>query len=507
MANTFASWDPNSGSSLNDFLYQQIAAQKMAGLGSWSGGLDPETSMRSMAMDLEKSGITSLGQLGWSDRAERLGWTSGARQVSSGSIDDLGYWDPGIDENHPVYGRFVPGIINKDTGKLLHSAYGERTMGNTWSGSYAGKGNTGFDINFDAEGNPVFGTHGASSVQSKDWMPAAFLLAAAGGVGASALFGGAGAAGAAGAGAVATPVTGWGAGAAAATELGALGGASGGAAALGAGELLTGGSALEQLALGGAAADTVGTGTAFELANAGASAMTDLGTAGAASGDVLGDFIASLGAQEPFVQGGAAAYTGPMSLGWDGAGATGTSSWVDSITKALGYTNADGSLNKAALLKSLMSVGSGLYGMNQAGDLARLSGQAISGSAPWTTSGGTALAGEELKRAISGDLSNDPGFKLAQQAAARASSQQPGGMAASAAAMAALKYQNDRIAALSGPAGVGFNPGQGYSTALTGTGAASNLASSSLGSIGYGGTSSQMPPWLQQFLIKQGMGA
>lgn len=453
MANTFASWDPNSGSSLNDFLYQQIAAQKMAGLGSWSGGLDPETSMRSMAMDLEKSGITSLGQLGWSDRGERLGWTSGARQVSSGSIDDLGYWDPGIDENHPVYGRFVPGIINKDTGKLLHSAYGERTMGNTWSGSYAGKGNTGFDINFDAEGNPVFGTHGASSVQSKDWMPAAFLLAAAGGVGASALFGGAGAAGAAGAGAVATPVTGWGAGAAAATELGALGGAEavGGATALGGGTALTGGTAMT-----GGIAD-IGAGYGFTTPSfSGAAASTD---------------------------------------------------WLGTLAKSVGLTGADGSLNTSAALKMLMSAGSGIYGMTQANAMKQLSEQAMAGSAPWTTSGGTAAAGEELKRVISGDLSNDPGFKLAQQAAARASSQQPGGMAASAAAKAALQYQNERIAALSGPAGVGFNPGQGYSTALTGTGTASNLASSSLGSIGYGVTSSQMPPWLQQFLIKQGMGA
>lgn len=471
MANTFASWDPNSGSSLNDFLYQQIAAQKMAGLGSWSGGLDPETSMRSMATDLERSGITSLGQLGWSDRAERLGWTSLAHQVWSGNIDDLGYWNPGIDENDPVYGRFVPGIINKDTGKLLYSGYGERTRGNTWSGSYAGKGNTGFDINFDAEGNPVFGTHGASSVQSGDWMPAAFLLAAAGGVGASALFGGAGAAGAAGAGSgaflgegVASGVGAWDA----AAGLGALGTEAGVGAGASA-ELFSNTGWLDMA--GGAGMDAVET--------------------GGLNGAFLGEGVTS----------GIPA--------WDAAstGLAGSSSWVDSITKALGYTNADGSLNKAALLKSLMSVGSGLYGMNQAGDLARLSGQAISGSAPWTTSGGTALAGEELKRAISGDLSNDPGFKLAQQAAARASSQQPGGMAASAAAMAALKYQNDRIAALSGPAGVGFNPGQGYSTALTGTGTASNLASSSLGSIGYGVTSSQMPPWLQQFLIKQGMGA
>lgn len=476
MANTFASWDPASGISQNDFLYQQIAAQKMAGLGNWSGGLDPETSMRSMAMDLEKSGITSLGQIGWNDKLERSSWegiapggTVGAYDRQGIGMDNTGAESfGGYTEDDPLYGRWTSGLVNKDTGKQLHSAYGERTAGNTWSGSYAGKGNTGFDISFDAEGNPVFGTHGASSVRSKDWLPGAMLLAGGTMAAAPLLLGAAGGTGA-GSGAflgegVASGVGAWDA----AAGLGALGTEAGVGAGTGA-ELFSNTGWLDMA--GGAGMDAVET--------------------GGLNGAFLGEGVTS----------GIPA--------WDAAsaGVAGSSSWIDGLTKALGYTNADGSLNKAALLKSLMSVGSGLYGMNQAGDLSRLSQQAISGSAPWTTSGGTAMAGEELKRAISGDLSGDPGFKLAQQAAARASSQQPGGMAASAAAMAALKYQNDRIGALSGPAGVGFNPAAGYQTGLAGQGAANSLASSSLGSIGFGTTSSDMPPWLQQFLIKNGMGA
>lgn len=485
MANTFASWDPASGISQNDFLYQQIAAQKMAGLGSWSGGLDAETSMRSMATDLAKSGITSLGQLGWDPKAEKLGWNGGARQVAGAQTGDAGYWDAGVDENDPTWGKYGA-MINKDTGKALMSSYGERTTGNTWSGSYAGAGNTGFDLNFDAEGNPIFGTHGASSVQSKDWMPAAMLLAGGTMAAAPFLVGAAGAGGA-GSGAflgegVASGVGAWDA-----------------AAGLGAGEMLTGGSALEQLALGGAAGDTLGTGTTFELANAGASAMTDLGTTSAAGASGLNGAFLGEG-----VTSGIPA--------WDAA-STGASSGmfsnlsVNSVLKDFGLLKPDGTLNSAAAIKTLLSAGSGLYGMSMSADQRKMLEQAILASAPWTTSGGTAMAGEELKRAISGDLSNDPGFKLAQQAAARASSQQPGGMASSAAAMAALKYQNDRIAALSGPAGVGFNPGAGYQTAASGFPAASSLASSSLASIGFGTTSSQMPPWLQQFLIKNGMGA
>lgn len=159
-------------------------------------------------------------------------------------------------------------------------------------------------------------------------------------------------------------------------------------------------------------------------------------------------------------------------------------------------------------LKPLLSIGSGLYGMSLANSMKDLAQQAISGSAPWTSSGGTAMAGDALKTAISGDLSNDPGYKLAQLGAARTSAQQPGGFAAAAAANAAIKYRNETIGALSGPAGVGFNPAAGYQTAISGTSSANDLLSKSLGSIGFGmtGESQGMPPWLQAYLLKNGMG-
>jgi len=158
-------------------------------------------------------------------------------------------------------------------------------------------------------------------------------------------------------------------------------------------------------------------------------------------------------------------------------------------------------------LPTLMSIGSGIYGMSQAQRQREEAQRAIAGSSPWTSSGGQAAAGTELTRVMQGDFTNDPGFKAAQLAASRTSSQQPGGFAAQAAAQAALKYQNDRIQALSQPAGVGFSPGAGYQTALGGMTSANELASRSLGSIGYGVTGTQpMPPWLQQFLITNGMG-
>jgi len=95
---------------------------------AWTGGLPPEKAALYMADELAKSGVTNI------------------TQVAKGE----------------------DGIINAMTGEKLISGYGERTGGNLWSGSYEGKGNTGFGVNFDEQGNPVFYTQGASSSTLKN---------------------------------------------------------------------------------------------------------------------------------------------------------------------------------------------------------------------------------------------------------------------------------------------------------------------------------------------------
>jgi hypothetical protein len=95
---------------------------------AWTGGLPPETAARYMADELAKSGVTDITQVAKGDS----------------------------------------GIINVMTGDKLVSGYGERTKDNLWSGSYEGKGNTGFGVNFDESGKPVFYTQGASSSTLKD---------------------------------------------------------------------------------------------------------------------------------------------------------------------------------------------------------------------------------------------------------------------------------------------------------------------------------------------------
>lgn len=477
--NPYTDWTPGGDVSLADHLYNSLLAQQQSGAGSWNSGLDLDTTLRAMAGDLEKSGITNLNQVGWSEKVERPFWAGieagGTFGATPGWGNEQGY-DPGFGgyaEDHPGMGRWTAGAINKNTGKLLHSGYGERTRGQSWSGTYAGPGNTGFDVNFDAAGNPIFGTHRESSVSSDVKTFGIPFLAGAGMFAAPWLM---------------SALGGLGGGSSAEMLLGGTGTDWLGAEA--AGNALGGFSAADFAANAGASAMTdLG---AAELANAGASAMTDLGGLGA-----LGGLVNS--PQEAFRAAELAAQAA-------GQGALSNGSGLDSILKAFGLANADGSMNMGQALKSLMSIGSGIYGMNQANGLKNLSQQAIANSSPWTTSGGTAMAGNELKRVISGDLSQDPGFQLAQQAAARATAQQPGGMAASAASQAALRYQNERINALSGPAGVGFSPASGYQLGLGGTQAANSLASSSLGSIGFGATPNQMPPWLQTYLFQNGLG-
>jgi hypothetical protein len=61
---------------------------------------------------------------------------------------------------------------NKLTGEPLSKAsnYTERTIGNAWSGTYKGKGNTGYNVQFK-DGNPVFYTTGASSSDMQQLAP------------------------------------------------------------------------------------------------------------------------------------------------------------------------------------------------------------------------------------------------------------------------------------------------------------------------------------------------
>ncbi len=235
-----------------DKLSKQILAQNTTN--AWKGDVQPETAARYMADDLAKSGITDISQVGKGDT----------------------------------------GIINTVTGEKLVSGYGERTKGNLWSGSYEGKGNTGFGVQFTETGKPIFYTEGASSsTLKKDLLKAAVLVAAAYGIaGPESLAGifGSGTAAATGLGAeaAATGLT--------LAELGGTAGAVGGTTGL-----LTGGAGATALGTGltaGSSLSGLTAGSTLSGLTAGTGALTGANTllGGAALGSTLGGLTTGVGA-------------------------------------------------------------------------------------------------------------------------------------------------------------------------------------------------------------------
>jgi len=239
---------PNTETAENiNNLASQILAQGTTE--AWTGGLPPEKAALYMASDLAKSGVTNIEQITKTDT----------------------------------------GIVNAMTGEKLVSGYGERTGGNLWSGSYEGKGNTGFGVNFDESGKPIFYTQGASSSTLKsDVLKLAALAGAVYGLGGfEGLLSGAGTAGTA----ATVGTTGLTAAELAAYDiaLGGVGGTTGAtqlAAALTTGAAvptvtsLTGGSGVLTGAAGGITAESVAAklaadaATQAQLLNAGAGAFT-----------------------------------------------------------------------------------------------------------------------------------------------------------------------------------------------------------------------------------------
>jgi hypothetical protein len=129
-------------------LVQQLQKQQAGGMakyyqGEGFGSIDANT--LDMARNLAASGVTDINQ------------------VAKKTVTDPGYFtstEQG-DAWTPEQTRDV--IVNKATGEPLISNYAERTGGNLWSGTFAGKGNTGYGVDFDSQGNPLFYTQGASS--------------------------------------------------------------------------------------------------------------------------------------------------------------------------------------------------------------------------------------------------------------------------------------------------------------------------------------------------------
>jgi hypothetical protein len=127
-----------------DNLLKQILGQ---GTTNWSGvGYgSAEKNAEDMAKILAGIGITDISQFG---------------RISRPVQEIIGTDDGG----NPIYDTQTQNTFgNKLTGQAVPLTYGGRQTGDFFGGTYEGKGNTGYGVRFDEQGNPQFYTQGASS--------------------------------------------------------------------------------------------------------------------------------------------------------------------------------------------------------------------------------------------------------------------------------------------------------------------------------------------------------
>ncbi len=195
-----------------DDLIKQIQSQGTTS--KWTGGYGADAATKDMARILNSIGITDIKQFGkvpqyapareayktYNGRVvqETFDEETGVSRrytVEPDGVDEEGYpttrivdvpkdaklqsiyaVDVGPDETKEVDEskvRTVNGQVvadtgqttfgNKLTGQAVPNTYSERQSGNAFGGTFEGKGNTGYRVDFTPEGTPVFYTTGASS--------------------------------------------------------------------------------------------------------------------------------------------------------------------------------------------------------------------------------------------------------------------------------------------------------------------------------------------------------
>jgi len=126
-----------------DKLASQIKAQGTTD--KWTGGYGADAATKDMARILADTGITDISQFGPVTKEVEL------------------YMGEGVDGT-PIYQKQTEQTFgNKLTGQPVANTYSERQTGNAFGGTFEGKGNTGYRVDFTPEGTPIFYTTGASS--------------------------------------------------------------------------------------------------------------------------------------------------------------------------------------------------------------------------------------------------------------------------------------------------------------------------------------------------------
>jgi len=181
-----------------DFLTKQILGS--SDTSKWQGGVGAETAAKDMAKIMAGIGITDISQFG---KVTQTGLQEDVRPDGRGGfvnlkgqpVDPAGVIPLEMDGN--IVGYSSPTGTqetygNKATGQSVPLTYSERQTGNAFGGTFEGKGNTGYRVEFDASGKPVFYTTGASSSDAASATPfiqMALLATGAGGLLGNALLG------------------------------------------------------------------------------------------------------------------------------------------------------------------------------------------------------------------------------------------------------------------------------------------------------------------------------
>ena len=134
-----------------DALIKQI--QSRSNTSQWSGGYGADAATKDMARILAETGITDISQFG---------------PITQEVQKIVGYEDWGA----PIYQTVTEQTYgNKVTGQAVPNTYTTRQTGNFFGGTYEGKGNTGYGVQFDDQGLPIFYTQGASSSDFDKFAP------------------------------------------------------------------------------------------------------------------------------------------------------------------------------------------------------------------------------------------------------------------------------------------------------------------------------------------------
>jgi hypothetical protein len=338
----------NPSQSIIDALKKQILAQGTTDKWTGQGRGSAEANAEDMARILAGIGITDINQFG----------------PVTKEVDMY----MGTDESgNPIYQKQTEQTFgNKETGQAVPVTYSERQTGNAFGGTFEGKGNTGYRVEFDAQGKPLFFTTGASSSDVPSWVKPALIGAGLyfGLGGLEGLFGGAGG-GALGGGATAAEL------AQANMALGGVGG-SAGAAEL-ASALATGAPTVATTALTGGSGLITGANAGITAESVAAKLAADAG-----AGGLLSSVAPSLAAVAPEVA--AIAPSAAPTVAGMGAGGG-----ITAGSSGLGLNAGTAGLGTSGVGAGI-TAGSGLTGTGV------LSGSAL-GTGLLGTTGSTALTG------------------------------------------------------------------------------------------------------------------